>query len=1057
MAHAVAETVRPLSPMQQRIWFFEQLEPGTARFNICVPVRLDGPLDLAALDRALRDVVARHDPLRTRFTVRDGEPVQVVSAAPATVLTVSDPGEVPGGEPWAAAMDLVRAEASRPFAIERGPLLRASVTRLGPDRHVLVLTTHHLVSDGWSHAVLGKELGLRYEAHTAGRPSPLPPLALQYHEVTSTAAGEEEQLAYWREQLREPRGVLELPADRPAPAERSHTGRRLTVRVDASLTDRVIAVGRAHRASPFMTFVALFSTLLHRWSNATDITIGTPVAGRTEPGTEDLIGLFVNTLALRLDVSDDPAFGVLLERVRTAQLGAYANQHVRFERVVREVRPERMVDRNPLFNVMFNYLNFSVPAPRLGDVTGELIELETCVSQFDLSLLLRREPHHLVVELEYDEDLFDRPRMERFLRHYTSLLQAAADAPGARLSQLDLMSPEERDQVVAASRGPVVPAAGDTVPDVFEARVRHTPDAVAAVCGADRLTYRELDVRADALARRLAEAGAGAETPVALMLPRSLDMLVAMLAVLKAGAAYLPLDPGHPRDRIAYMLRHSGTRLLVCGPDGDTGLAGADVRTISVVTDDAAGATPAPARRIGRDSLAYTIYTSGSTGRPKGVQVTHGALVDLLASAAEPAGLTARDRLLAVTTLSFDIAVLELLGPLTVGARVVIAADEDCRNGARLLAEVRRHGVTVMQATPATWRLLLESGWRGRGLRVLCGGEQLPVDLAVRLAEQATALVNLYGPTETTVWSTAATLGPAPAATPIGRPLWNEQAYVLDRALRLAPDGVLGELYIAGSGLARGYTAAPGLTAERFVACPFGPPGARMYRTGDLVYRDGDGALRFVGRGDDQVKVRGFRIEPGEIEAALLALPSVTQAAVTVREDRPGDQRLVAYVAGTAIDPAAIRAHLARVLPSYLVPATIVHLATFPLTPNGKLDRRTLPAPPHAEGRRAASGGTREQSLCALFAEVLARTEVGPDDDFFDLGGHSLLAVRLVNRIATELGAEISLRTFFTAPTPAGLLPFLPADAGAAPVVAHRPALRRMARPQLVDTAGDRR
>jgi amino acid adenylation domain-containing protein len=1051
MAETATEFVCPLSSMQQRIWFFEQLQPSTARFNICVPFLLDGPLDLTVVDLALRDIVARHEPLRTRFAVRGEEPVQVVSAAAAAALAVHDLRDLPEDDRWAAAMDLVRAEAATPFRIDRGPLMRATAVRLRHDRHILVLTTHHLVSDAWSHTVLCNELGLLYEAHAAGRPSPLPPLPMRYHDSAPASAADEDladELAYWRDNLREPRGVLELPADRPAPAERSHTGRRLTARIDNALTDRVVAVGREHRSSPFMTFVALYYTLLHRWSRATDITLGTPVAGRTEPGTEDLVGLFVNTIALRVDVSGDPEFPVLLERVRAAQLGAYANQHVRFERVVQELRPERVVDRNPLFNVMFNYLNFSVPAPRLGDATGELIALDTCAPQVDLTLLLRRERDGLVIELEYDEDLFDRPRMERLLRHYTSLLRAVADTPRARLSQLDLLGAAERERVLTASRGPAAPLAADTVADLFEAQVRRTPDAVAAVCGADRLTYGELNARANALAARLVAAGVCTETPVALLLPRSLDMLVAVLAVLKAGGAYLPLDPGHPRERLEYMLRHSGTRLLLCDGTGDAGLAGGDVRALPLATHDAVPALPDPRRRISRDCLAYTIYTSGSTGRPKGVQVTHGAVVNLLASAASTAGLTARDRLLAVTTLSFDIAVLELLGPLSVGARVVIAADEDCRNGARLLDEVRRHGVTVMQATPATWRLLLESGWQGRGLRVLCGGEPLPADLAARLAQHATALINLYGPTETTVWSTAATLGPAPAAVPIGRPLFDEQTYVLDQALQPVPDGVVGELYIAGAGLARGYVAASGLTAERFVACPFGPSGGRMYRTGDLVHRDTEGDLHFVGRGDDQVKVRGFRIELGEIEAALRAVPQISQAAVAVHENGPGDQRLVAYVVGADVDPAAIRARLAQALPAYMVPAAVVALASLPLTPNGKLDRRALPAPSPAGERRSTPRTAREQSLCALFADVLGHPEVGPDDDFFGLGGHSLLAVRLVNRLATDLGAEVPLRAVFTAPTPARLLALLPAEAGAAPVTTRRPALRRVPRPQ---------
>ncbi|WP_089104743.1 non-ribosomal peptide synthetase [Streptomyces hyaluromycini] len=1054
------ETVHPLSSMQQRIWFFEQLRPGTALYNICVPVRLDGPLDLEVLGQALRDLVQRHEPLRTRFALEDEDPTQVVHAATGWKLDVVDLRDVPEPGRTASAADLVAAQASTPFDIARDFLFRALALRLGPDSHVLVLTSHHLVSDGWSHTVLFRELTELYEAYLAGEPDPLPPLSSRYQDAVraeATASEKQElteELDYWRENLREPRAVLELPTDRPRPAERSHSGRRLNTYLGKELTDQVIAMGRRHRASPFMTFAAVFYTLLHRWSRATDITAGTPVAGRTGDGSAELVGLFVNTLALRVDVGGDPTFQTLLERVRTAQLGAYGNQFVRFERVVQEIRPERVIDQNPLFNVMFNYINFSSPPPRLGQAHGQFIELESCAPQFDLTLLLQQDGERLAVQVEYDEDLFDRKRIELFLEHYGNLLRSAVQAPQARLSELDLIGDSGRERALLAAQGAHAEVPGTTVADMFEAQVQRTPDSVAVVFGGDQLTYRQLNIRANRLAHRLIDAGVVAETSVALLLPRSLDMLVAVLAVLKTGGTYLPLDPAHPRTRLDYMLGHSGTGLVVC--DANLGPEAVDpqLRRIAVTPDQE---TPRrshdhePLRRTGRDALAYTIYTSGSTGRPKGVQVTHGAVVNLLASAAEKIGLTSQDRLLAVTTLSFDIAVLELLGPLIVGACVVIAADEDVRNGSRLLEEVRRHGVSVMQATPATWHLLLESGWEGKGIRVLSGGEPLPLDLAGRLAASSVGLTNFYGPTETTIWSTAAEIDSAPASVAIGRPLWNTQTYVLDQALRLVPDGVVGELYIAGMGLARGYAGAPRLTAERFVACPFGPPGARMYRTGDLVHRDNHGDLQFVGRGDDQVKIRGFRIELGEIEAALTSHPPVAQAAAAVREDRPGDKRLVAYVISgpdSVLDTEAIRRQLGNALPSYMVPTAIIELDEFPLTPNGKLDRRSLPAPPQAE-TRSAPGTPQEQTLCTLFADVLGRAEVGPDDNFFDLGGHSLLAVKLVNRLAAEHGAEITLRTVFTSPTPSALRALLPdlATPGNGPA-ARRPTLRRMPRPQ---------
>lgn len=1042
--------VHPLTSMQERIWFFEQLEPGTALHNICVPIRLDGHLDPDVLELALRELINRHEPLRSRFTSVNGTAIQIVGDAAPWRLVRHDFAGLAEADRRATVDGLVSIEARTPFDLENEFPFRAVLASLGTDRHLLMVTSHHLVSDGWSHNILFRELTAFYDARVTGLPSTLTPLPLRYRDVVrleleSAQDSElEEELDHWRKSLREPRAVLELPTDRPRPVNRTHTGFRITDYLDIELADQLIALGRRHRASPFMTFAAAFYTLLSRWSQATDITVGTPVAGRTEAGTAELIGLFINTLALRVDLAGDPTFVELLDRVRTAQLGAYANQRVRFERVVQELRPERVVNQNPLFNVMFNYLNQAGPAPRIGGALGDFVELESSAPQFDLTLLIRRESHRVAFEVEYDADLFDRPRMELFLRHYRNLLRAAIETPTARLSELDLLGADGRRLALDASRGPRKSLLWSSVADAFEEQARATPDAVAIVFGTRRLTYRELNIRANRLAHHLLDTGAVSAAPVALLLPRSEQMIIAILGVLKAGGSYLPLDPGYPAERLDYMLDHSeskvavGERLPMLGADS--------LRWISV--DAGESNDRDPIRTTGPDDLAYTIYTSGSTGRPKGVQITNGAVTNLLASGTDRVSLTAEDRLLAVTTLSFDIAVLELLGPLVIGAQVIIAGDLDVRDGARLLGLVREHGVTVMQATPSTWQLLLESGWDGCGVRILSGGEPLPLALAERLAKSDVAPINLYGPTETTIWSTAAVLRPSTGSIPIGAPLWNTDAYVLDRAMQLLPDGVVGELYLAGAGLARGYARAPGTTANRFVACPFGPRGARMYRTGDLVYRDPHGDLHFVGRGDAQVKLRGFRIELGEVEAALAALPNIARAAAAVREDRPGDRRLIGYIVprpGDAADPAEIRRRLTAVLPGYMLPSAVVVVDDLPLTPNGKLDRKALPVPPVEVSRLVKGSSQLERTLCSLFAEVLGRTDCGPDDDFFALGGHSLLALRLINRIASELGGTVPLRAVFETPTPSGLAEFLPTTTT---TTSRRPALRRMPRPQ---------
>ena len=1100
----------PLSYAQRRLWFLDRLEgggegEGSATYVIPLAVRLKGELDRAALLGALQDVVERHESLRTIFPERHGVPRQEI--LPTSGVRVGLAIERVSAGSVAEALSL---SARRGFDLSREVPLRAHLFELSRDEHVLLLVLHHIAGDGWSLGPLGRDLSRFYDARRSGVSAGLEPLSVQYADYTlwqRAVLGEESdggsaiarQLSFWTQTLRGVPDQIDLPSDRSRPAVSSYRGGSVGLELSAELHRGLLKLSRGSGASLFMALQAGLVALLTRLGAGEDIAIGSPIAGRTDSALDDLVGFFVNTLVLRTDSSGNPRFGELLGRVRTTNLLAYSHQDVPFERLVEVVNPARSLSRHPLFQVMLAFQNEASPGLALSGLQASDEPVAMASAKFDLSVSLseRRDaaggPAGIVGVLEYSSDLFDRGSVlalgERLLR----LLEGAVSGPERAIGSLEILSGSERRRILSLWNASEHAVAPSTLPALFAAQAQRTPDAVAVVYEERRLSYAALEAHSNQLAHHLRGLGVGPETVVGLCVERSVEMVIGLLGILKAGGAYLPLDPGYPVERLSFMLADAGVAVLVSQSGllerlgerlGD--VAGLDAARRPMVQPVARQLVrldadwPAIARQPSRaPSLtldprhpAYVIYTSGSTGTPKGVVVEHGGLRNFLAAMQEQVALAADDRLLAVTTIGFDIAALELYLPLISGACAVIAPREVVQDPRALLQAIGRTGATVMQATPTLWQMLTSetADWQREfeGLAILVGGEALPGELARRLRAHGRQVSNLYGPTETTIWSAAMMLkdvalkdmaltddGDA-ASPPIGRPIWNTRVYVLDGGLEPVPAGVVGELYIAGAGLARGYLGRFGLTAERFVADPHGGRGAggagsRMYRSGDLARWRSDGVLEFVGRADGQVKLRGFRIEPGEIEAELLRASGVSQAAVVVREDVAGSRRLVGYVvasAGGRVEASGLRGHLALRLPDYMVPSAFVLLERLPLTPNGKLDRRALPAPEHqpAAGRRGPRT-PQEEILCGIFADVLGVERVSIDDNFFALGGHSLLAIRLISRVRSSLDVDVGIRLLFEAPSVSALSRRLEEDEGAGTAGGGRAALVRVERP----------
>ena len=898
----------PLSFAQTRLWFLDQLQPLSAFYNIPLALRLSGQLNIAAIESSINEIIQRHEALRTNFTTQEGQPVQIIASTLNLKLLVVDLLYLPESSREIEAQRLAFEEVNRPFNLERDPLVRGTALQLGETEYILVLTMHHIISDGWSLGIFVRELTELYKAFCTGSPPVLPLLPVQYADFAvwqrQWLSGEvlKTQLHYWEEQLKNAPNLLQLPADRPRKAIQSFQGGYYSAAFDKELSAELTALSKRSGVTLFMTLVAGFQTLLYRLSGEDDIVVGTPVAGRNRREIEGLIGFFVNTLVLRTNLGGDPSFEELLGRVRKVALQAYTHQDLPFEQLVQTLQPTRDLSYTPLFQVMFVLDDARVPSVKLPELTVSSYAVEIGTAKFDLTLSMENSADGLASVWEYNADLFDKATIARMAGHFQTLLEAIVANPQQKVSSLSLLTEQERHQLLVDWNNTTKEYPSDKcIHQLFEEQVELTPDSEAVLFEDKQLTYRELNQRANSLANHLRTLGVGSEVLVGICVERSLEMVVGLLGILKAGGAYVPLDPAYPAERLVFMLEDASVAVLLTQARLVESLPKHQGRIVCLDTDWEIIERQSEANLISEvklDNLAYVIYTSGSTGKPKGVQVLHSAVVNFLTSMRRCPGLTDQDTLLSVTTLSFDIAALEIFLPLSVGGRLVMVSRSVATDGTQLLERLNDCVATVMQATPATWRLLLAAGWSGSPqLKILCGGEALSRELANQLVEKGASLWNLYGPTEATIWSTIDRVDNTEGTVCIGRPIANTQIYLLDEHLQPVPVGVPGELYIGGAGLARGYLNRPELTAQKFIVNPLSQePSARLYKTGDLARYQRDGNIEYLGRIDHQVKVRGFRIELGEIEVVLSQHPDVRESVVVKREDASGNQRLVAYI-----------------------------------------------------------------------------------------------------------------------------------------------------------------
>ncbi|HEY0169967.1 MAG TPA: amino acid adenylation domain-containing protein [Pyrinomonadaceae bacterium] len=1027
----------PLSFAQQRLWFIHQLEPENATYHIAAAVQISGALDAGALGLSLAEIVRRHEVLRTSFAVADGQPAQVISPDTGFDLPVIDLSGGTEAEREEERRRLAREEASRPFDLTRGPLLRATLLRLSGEEHVLLFAMHHIVSDGWSVGVMVRELAALYESYAAGGESPLEELAVQYADYAAwqreRLAGEvlDTQLDYWRRQLAGAPPMLDLPTARPRQVVQTFRGAGAPLELSAELTARLKALAGAEGVTLFMTLLGAFQTLLWRYTGQDDILVGTPIANRTRAETEPLIGFFVNTLVMRARPSAGQTFRELLRETRETALGAYAHQEVPFERVVEELQPERTLSHAPLFQVMFALQNAPAAPLKLASLRLNLVEIPSETARFDLTLSLAEDGGRLSGQLEYNSDLFDADAVALMLGHYRRLLESAVEDPCARLSELELLTEEERRRLLAewndTAREAAPPACAH---ELFERRAAAQPRTPAVVFGGERLSYAELNGRANRLARYLRRLGVRAETPVCVCFERGVELVIATLAVVKAGGAYVPLDPSNPAERLSFMLKDSRAPVLLTG-EAQRGLfdaGGAEVvsldrdrEAIALEGGDNLGAVAAP------DNLAYVVYTSGSTGTPKGVEVAHASLANLIHWYRRTSNVGPGERATQLSGVGFDATVLELWSNLASGASLHLPDAETRLSPERLRDWLVSNGVAVCFAATPLAELLLALPWpRDAALRLLhTGGDKLH-----RFPEESLpfGVVNNYGPSESTVIATSGRVEPGAGVTQsptIGRPIDNAEVYLLDEGLRPVPAGVRGELYVGGGCLARGYLRRSAQTAERFIPHPFSAtPGARLYRTGDLARFLPDGRIEFLGRLDNQIKIRGHRIELGEIEAVLVGHGAVREGVVECREAGHGEKRLTAYVAareGESLTADELRGYLAERLPGYMVPSAFVCLERLPHNANGKIDRQALPDADDAAGALGAAyvepATGMERTVAGLWRELLGLERVGLHDNFFDLGGHSLLVVRMQGRLQEILGREITVAEVFKYPT----------------------------------------
>ncbi|HXQ70779.1 MAG TPA: amino acid adenylation domain-containing protein [Pyrinomonadaceae bacterium] len=1030
----------PLSFSQQRLWLFLQLDPDNISYNVPEALLLKGPLNVMALGQSFSEMVRRHEILRTTFQVVSGEPVQVIAEPQPIELEMIDLTRLPRPQRDETAQELINTEALRPFDLVRGPLLRVRLLKLDESEHALLMTVHHIVSDGWSSSVLVYELTTLYKSFIFGHSSTLPDLPLQYADFAmwqrEWLRGEvlEEQLSYWREKLSGALPVLELPADRLRPAVQGYEGATEALDLPETLTRKINKLSNDEGATLFMTLLAAFKVLVHRYTGQTDICVGIPIANRNRAETEKLIGFFLNNLVVRSDLKGNPTFQSFLAQVREETLGAYAHQDMPFEKLVEELQPERSLSYMPLFQLMFMVQNAFSEELLLQDLTISEMNVEIKTTKYDLSLYINELDNRLFVLAVYDSHLFNAATIKRLLSHYQVLLESIVADPQQHIEELPLLTKNEQRLLVEVNDTRTDFPEEMRLHELVEEQAARRPEAIAVVCEGRALTYGELNQQANQLARSLRRRGVGPETMVGILLERSLELVVGLLGVLMAGAAYVPLDLNYPKQRLALMLEETSVSLILSQEHWQTSLpefngevlcldnelTGRDEEKHNLTTVNSP------------DSLAFVFYTSGSTGKPKGVMATQRSAVNYLADVVREYKVSAEDVVLQAASLSFDASVRDILGPIVAGAKLVLVPDRDVKDPFVLFSKIKEHQVTsVLSITPTMLRSLtdaaVETGTTDKTLRlILTSGESLSLSECARVRAvlgERVAIVNQYGATECTMSSTRYRVPESQSSgmALAGKPIANSEVYILDPQLRQCPIGVPGEIYIGGVGVARGYLQSPDLTALKYV--PF-TNGARLYRTGDLGRFLPDGEIELHGRVDRQVKVRGIRIEPAEIETVLNDHENVRETAVIVREDSPGNQRLVAYVVLRQPDN-HLREFVKVRVPDHMVPAAFVVLDKLPLTPNGKIDHAALPIPDQssfASSKEFVAPRTQvEETLAQIWKELLGVACVGIHDNFFELGGHSLLATQVVSRIRKSMKVELPLRVMFDSPTIAGL------------------------------------
>jgi len=1036
-------TVLHLSFAQQRLWFLHRWEPENACYNVPFSLRITGNVNITALGESLNEIIRRHETLRTTFIEVDGKPLQKIALTFDLKLALVELSEE---EAYLNLACLTGEEVRRPFDLAQGLPVRATVYRLSEEEHVLIVVMHHIVTDGWSMGVFFHELSVLYGAFSEGRPSPLPDLSIQYMDFAvwqrKRLEGDilENQLNYWGRQL-DGVGTFELPTDRPRPPIQTFRGAVRSFSLTPELCEMLRSLGRRENATMFITLLAAFQTLLYRYTGQDDMAIGSPIANRNRVELEPLIGFFVNTLVLRTSLAGNPTFRELLGRVRETALEAYAHQDLPFEKLVEELNPVRDSSRSPFFQVMLVLANAPVETLEIPGLHVLLEEVDTGTAKFDLTLILTEEKGGIEGKFEYNTDLFDPDTIERMTGHFLTLLEAVAANPDEFVSRLPLLTEAERNRVLIEWNDTKTDyPQNKCIHELFEEQAARTPEAVAVVFEDQQLTYRELNLRANQLARLLVILGVKPDMVVAIALERSIEMIVALLAIFKAGGAYVPLDPDYSMQRLAFMLEDSGARILLTQETLNRQFPFTAELTLCLNSEKELIAGQPDNNLllpIVSEHLAYVIYTSGSTGKPKGVLTTHGAILNRLMWMQTELKLNASDRILQKTPSSFDVSVWEFFWPLMFGACLVVARPGGHLDNLYMSELMRRERITTMHFVPPMLQIFLgmsETNLNTSLRQVICSGQELPAGTLSRFFEvfPHCELYNFYGPTEASIDVTWFHCSPAETrlnTVPIGRPIANTQIYVLDRQLQPVPVGIPGELHIGGAGLARGYLNRPELTAEKFISDPFGDvPGARLYKTGDLARYRPDGNIEFLGRIDHQVKIRGFRIELGEIEAVLMQYSAIREVVAVAREVMPGDKRIVAYVvpkAGLQPTTSELRRFLAAKLPEYMIPSLFVMLDSLPLTANGKVDRRALPAPdsarPELEDFYVAPRTPIEQKLADIWGELLGLEQVGINDNFFELGGNSLLATQVISRISKLLHVEIPLYSLFEFQTVAGL------------------------------------